>query len=45
KAYGAIGTVIVLMLWLYMTAAVVLIGNQLNVTVGKNMYLNSDKKN
>ncbi len=44
KAYGAIGTVIVLMLWLYMTAAVVLIGNQLNVTVGESMYPNSEKK-
>ncbi|MEO1373429.1 MAG: YihY/virulence factor BrkB family protein [Cyanobacteria bacterium J06635_10] len=44
KAYGAIGTVIVLMLWLYMTAAVVLIGNQLNVTVGENMYPNPGKK-
>ncbi|MEO1433433.1 MAG: YihY/virulence factor BrkB family protein [Cyanobacteria bacterium J06633_8] len=44
KAYGAIGTVIVLMLWLYMTAAVILIGNQLNVTVGESMYPNSIKK-
>ncbi|MBF2016169.1 MAG: YihY/virulence factor BrkB family protein [Rivularia sp. T60_A2020_040] len=44
KAYGAIGTVIVLMLWLYMTAAVILIGNQLNVTVAENMYPNSFKK-
>ena len=44
KAYGAIGTVIVLMLWLYMTAAVILIGNQLNVTVGESMHPNSIKK-
>jgi membrane protein len=44
KAYGAIGTVIVLMLWLYMTAAVILIGNQLNVTVGQSMYPNSPEK-
>ena len=44
KAYGAIGTVIVLMLWLYMTAAVILIGNQLNVTVGESMYPNSVKE-
>ena len=44
KAYGAIGTVIVLMLWLYMTAAVILIGNQLNVTVGENMHSNSVNK-
>lgn len=44
KVYGTIGTVIVLMLWLYMTAAVVLIGNQLNVTVAENMYRNSVNK-
>jgi membrane protein len=38
KAYGAIGAVIVLMLWLYMSAAVLLVGDQLNVTVGDAMY-------
>lgn len=38
KAYGAIGAVIVLMLWLYMSAAVLLVGDQLNVTVGEAMY-------
>ena len=38
KAYGAIGAVIVLMLWLYMSAAVLLVGDQLNVTVGNAMY-------
>lgn len=37
KAYGAIGAVIVLMLWLYMSAAVLLVGDQLNVTVGEAM--------
>ncbi len=37
KAYGAVGTVIVLMLWLYMTSLVLLIGDQLNVTVGEAM--------
>lgn len=37
KAYGAIGAVIVLMLWLYMTSLVLLIGDQLNVTVGEAM--------
>lgn len=37
KAYGTVGTVIVLMLWLYMSAAVVLIGEQLNFTVGEAM--------
>lgn len=37
QAYGAVGAVIVLMLWLYMSAAVLLIGDQLNVTVGEAM--------
>jgi len=37
KVYGAVGAVIVLMLWLWMSAAVVLIGDQLNVTVGEDM--------
>lgn len=37
QAYGAIGAVIVLMLWLYMSAAVLLVGDQLNVTVGEAM--------
>ena len=44
KAYGTIGTFIVLMLWLYMTAAVILIGNQFNVTVGEDMQANSARK-
>lgn len=35
QAYGTIGAVIVLMLWLYMTAVVLLVGEQLNVTVGE----------
>lgn len=38
QAYGAVGAVIVLMLWLYMSALVLLIGDQLNVTVGKAMH-------
>lgn len=37
QAYGAVGAVIVLMLWLYMTAVVVLVGDQLNVSVGETM--------
>jgi membrane protein len=36
-AYGAVGAVIVLMLWLWMSAAVLLIGDQLNVIVGEDM--------
>ena len=38
KVYGAVGAVIVLMLWLSMSAAVLLIGDQLNVTVGEDMH-------
>jgi membrane protein len=37
KVYGAVGAVIVLMVWLSMTAAVLLIGDQLNVIVGEDM--------
>ncbi|MBD2003392.1 MULTISPECIES: YihY/virulence factor BrkB family protein [Cyanophyceae] len=37
RAYGAVGAVIVLMLWLYMSSLVLLIGDQLNVTVGESM--------
>ncbi|MBX9256093.1 YihY/virulence factor BrkB family protein [Desmonostoc muscorum CCALA 125] len=37
KVYGAVGAVIVLMLWLSMSAAVLLIGDQLNVIVGEDM--------
>jgi membrane protein len=37
QAYGAVGAVIILMLWLYMSALVVLVGDQLNVTVGEAM--------
>ncbi|MGM3306195.1 YihY/virulence factor BrkB family protein [Anabaena sp. WFMT] len=35
KVYGTVGTFIVLMLWLWMSASVLLVGNQLNVTVGE----------
>lgn len=37
KVYGAVGAVIVLLLWLYMTSLVLLLGAQLNVTVGEAM--------
>jgi membrane protein len=37
RAYGAVGAVIVLLLWLYMSSLVMLIGDQLNVTVGESM--------
>ena len=37
QVYGTVGAVIVLMLWLYLSSLVLLIGDQLNVTVGKRM--------
>lgn len=37
QVYGTVGAVIVLMLWLYMSSLVLLIGDQLNVTVGEAM--------
>lgn len=37
KVYGAVGAVIVLMLWLWMSAFVLLLGYQLNVTVAEEM--------
>jgi membrane protein len=37
KVYGAVGAVIILLLWLYMTSLVLLLGDQLNVTVGESM--------
>lgn len=40
KVYGAVGAVIVLLLWLYMTSLVLLLGEQLNVTVGEAMQKN-----
>jgi membrane protein len=43
RAYGAVGTVIVLLLWLYLSSLVLLIGDQLNVTVGEDMAARSAK--
>jgi membrane protein len=37
RAYGAVGAVIVLLLWLYMTSLIMLMGDELNVTVGELM--------
>ncbi len=37
RAYGAIGAVIILLLWLYMSSLVLLLGDELNVTVGEAM--------
>ena len=35
KFYGAAGTAIILMLWLYLSSLVMLIGEQINVVIGK----------
>jgi membrane protein len=37
QVYGVVGAVIVLLLWLYMSSLMLLIGGQLNVTVGNAM--------
>jgi len=37
KVYGAVAAVIVLMLWLYMTAFVLLLGDQINVILGEEI--------
>jgi membrane protein len=37
QIYGVVGTVIVLLLWLYMSSLALLIGDQINVTVGREM--------
>ncbi|MGD1805727.1 YihY/virulence factor BrkB family protein [Dapis sp. BLCC M126] len=42
RTYGAIGTFIILLLWLYISSLVVLIGAQLNVTVGEAMARESE---
>ncbi len=44
RTYGAIGTVIILLLWLYLSALVMLIGAQLNVTVGRAMQRDRTQK-
>ena len=41
KIYGAVGTAVILMLWLYLSSLVMLIGEQLNVVVGE--AINSKK--
>ncbi len=37
RTYGAVGTIIILLLWLYLSSLVTLLGAQMNVTVGAAM--------
>jgi membrane protein len=43
QVYGTVGAVIVLMLWLYLSSLVLLLGDQLNVTVGAAMQIKQAK--
>ena len=45
QAYGAIGAVIILLLWLYLSAFAMLLGSQLNVVVGDAMRHKSTQRN
>lgn len=44
QAYGAIGTVIVLLVWLYLSAFAMLLGSELNVAVGDDMRQSSQRR-
>lgn len=44
KIYGAVGTVIILMLWLYLSSLVMLIGEQVNVLLGEAIIKNNPDK-
>lgn len=44
KVYGAVGTVIVLMLWLYLSSLVLLLGDQLNVSVGRTIVFKQQRQ-
>ena len=44
KIYGAVGVIIVLMLWLYLSSLVMLLGDQLNVIVGEAMAASTKLK-
>ncbi|MCU0524213.1 MAG: YihY/virulence factor BrkB family protein [Elainella sp. Prado103] len=44
QVYGTVGAVIVLMLWLYLSSLVLLIGDQLNVTVGEIMQRDRQRR-
>ena len=43
KIYGAVGTVVILMLWLYLSSLVMLIGEQVNVVLGQAIAFNNEQ--
>ena len=45
KIYGAVGTVVILMLWLYLSSLVMLIGEQVNVILGEAIAQNAPHVN
>ena len=45
RLYGAVGTAIVLMLWLYLSSLVMLIGEQVNVVLGEAIALDGRRAN
>ncbi|ANV84261.1 ribonuclease BN-like family protein [Picosynechococcus sp. PCC 7003] len=44
RVYGAVGTAIILMLWLQLSALVMLLGDQLNVVIGEAMLADALKR-
>lgn len=44
QVYGAVSAVLILLLWLYMSSLVLLLGEQLNVTVGDAMRENRQRR-
>ena len=44
RVYGAVGAVIILMLWLYISSLIMLIGDQLNVVVGEKIQVVSKEQ-
>jgi membrane protein len=44
RVYGAVGAVIILMLWLYLSSLIMLIGDQLNVVVGERIQQDANHR-
>jgi membrane protein len=45
RVYGTVGTFIVLLLWLYLSSLIMLVGDQLNVSVGEAMQQSKTQPN